>query len=487
LKFFGTIFIFLFFISCKKDVAKINYGEYPAEVGKIIANNCATAGCHNGISYLSSGGLNLQSWASMFGGSNNGSAIIPYNSKFSTLCFYINTYSDLGIQNLPTMPLNKQPLTKEQVTLINNWIEAGAPDLNGNVMWANNAKRKKFYATNQGCDVVTVFDAETQLPMRYINVGTKGNIESPHQIKVSPDGQYWYVNFINNNILQKYRCSDDAFVGNIPLSPLAAGTSTVDDANNWNTMIITNDGKKAFCVSYQNSGKVACVDLENRKLLYFIGGFVNPHGIALNTDNTKIYITAQSGNYITEFDTAFNNYNRYSLQNGILDGNFGTFDIGVHDIIQSPNANEFAITCQNTNDMRIFNTQTNLVTSIVPTGIFPQEIVYSPTFNNYYISCTNDSVSFLKSYGVITKVNASNFVATKLACGYQPHGIAVDESKKQLYVLSRNINTSGPLPHHSGYCGGRNGFVNFIDLNTFAILPKKYELSVDPYFIVPRP
>jgi hypothetical protein len=38
-------------------------------------------------------------------------------------------------------------------------------------MWSDNPNRKKYYVLNQGCDVVTVFDAETQLPMRYITVG----------------------------------------------------------------------------------------------------------------------------------------------------------------------------------------------------------------------------------------------------------------------------------------------------------------------------
>lgn len=471
-------------------MGKVNYGEYPADVGKIIGNSCAISGCHNGASYLSSGNYNLLSWASMFAGSSSGSPVIPYSSKFSNLCYYINTYSELGIQSIPTMPLNKKPLSINDVKLISNWIDAGAPDLNGNVMWASNPKRKKLYACNQGCDVVIVIDAETQLPMRYISVGNKSGTESPHQVRVSPDGQYWYVNFINNNILQKFRCSDDSYVGDIPLTPVAAGTSTnsaIDDAYNWNTFVITNDGKKAFAVSYQPGGKVACVDLEKQKLLYFIGGFVSPHGIVLNASNTKLYITAQSGNYITEFDTAFTNYNKLSLQNGVAPGDGNIYDLGLHDIIQSPNANEFAVTCQNSNEVRLFNTLSGSVTAIIPTGVYPQEIIYTPLINSYFVSCTNDTVSFAKSYGVITKINAATNATTKVACGYQPHGIAVDESKKLLYVLSRNIQSNGPAPHHSNSCGGRNGFVSFIDVNTFKVISKKYELSVDPYFIAPRP
>jgi len=79
------------------------------------------------------------------------------------------------------------------------------------------------------------------------------------------------------------------------------------------------------------------------------------------------------------------------------------------------------------------------------------------------------------------------YTTTKIKCGFQPHGIAVDESKNLLYVLSRNILSKGPAPHHTSECIGRNGFVNFVDLNTFTPMKKRYELSVDPYFIFARP
>ena len=89
--------------------------------------------------------------------------------------------------------------------------------------------------------------------------------------------------------------------------------------------------------------------------------------------------------------------------------------------------------------------------------------------------------------GVVTKIDAGSLMASNVKIGYQPHGIAVDDSKKLLYVASRNVQSNGPTPHHTSQCLGRNGFVNFIDLNSFTVLPKRYELSVDPYFIYTRP
>jgi hypothetical protein len=98
------------------------------------------------------------------------------------------------------------------------------------------------------------------------------------------------------------------------------------------------------------------------------------------------------------------------------------------------------------------------------------------------------TIKFINSHGLITKINANNYQEVKhLSCGFQPHGIAADESKNLLYVLSRNISAKGPLPHHTSQCSGKNGFVNFIDLSLFSLLPKKYELSVDPYYIFAQP
>ncbi|MES2397481.1 MAG: hypothetical protein V4549_15840, partial [Bacteroidota bacterium] len=211
--------------SCTKDSAPPLFGDYPTDIGKIFTYKCATSGCHNESSADGAAGLSLTSYSSLFKGSVNGSPVIPYRSDFSSLCYFINTFDDLGPKNLPTMPVNSNPLSRSEVETIKAWIDNGAPDINGNIMWADNPNRKKYYVLNQGCDVVTVFDAATQLPMRYINVGNKPGGESPHQIKVSPDGQYWYVVFYANSILQKYRTSDDSFVGEVSLGAY----------QNWNT------------------------------------------------------------------------------------------------------------------------------------------------------------------------------------------------------------------------------------------------------------
>jgi YVTN family beta-propeller protein len=472
----ALVFLMAVFVSsCKKDVGEANLGDYPNDVGKIIALKCATQGCHDAKSKNAASGLDLSSWQSLFEGSNSGNAVIPFRSDFSTLFYFINTYPELGLTNEPTMPINQPKLSKEEVEIIKSWIDRGAPDIKGNIKWANNPLRKKIYVVNQGCDVVTVFDSETKLPIRYITVGNKPNVvEVPHMVKVSPDGQYWYVVFLGTSLMQKFRCSDDAFVGETTLGP----------SLDWNTIVISGDGKKGYSVAWTSNGRVAAVDLVNMKLLHHVGGFNFPHGVGLNATNDTIYVTAQTGNFIFKIDTAFNNADQISIDPGFPPSSSSKLD--AHEIQLSPDGKDFFITCQKTNDVRVFNIATQQVTHIIPTAYFPQEFAISNNLKKLYVSSPYDSISAPGVRGSITEIDLQTYQTRMIPVGFMPHGIGVDESTNLLYVASRNIYTDGPAPHHSSACAGRNGFLNIIDLNTFKVLPKRTELSVDPYSVSVR-
>ena len=476
---YSTIFILIvFLIGCTKDSAPPTFGDFPTEIGEIFTYKCATSGCHNTASYKAAANLNLTSFATLFQGSSSGSPIIPYRSDFSSLCYFINTYSEFGPINNPTMPLNGNALSKEEVKTIKDWIDNGAPDINGNIMWSDNPNRKKYYVLNQGCDVVTVFDAATQLPMRYITVGNKPNIpESPHMIRVSPDGKYWYVVFVANNILQKYRTSDDSFVGEVTLG--------IDV--NWNTITISDDSKKAYCVSWQaNNSRLAIVDIENMVLLHNVGGgnFNDAHGVALNKTNDTIYITRQTGNYIYKIDTNLNN----GFQEISIDGNIPnqTSSLDPHEIVFSQDGLRYFVSCQTSNQVRVMNTAGDYLIQTIATGQRPLEFTISNARNKLFVSCQDEPGTTSTSKGSVTVIDMINLQPINYAVGFQPHGLAIDETNGYLIVASRNLLNNGPTPHHTGVCG-RNGFVSYFNINTMQLLSNKTEVASDPYSVAIRP
>jgi len=472
---FIPLLLLFFLFSCTKDSAPPELGDFPTEVGKIFTYKCATSGCHNAASYQGAADLNLSSFADLFKGSSNGSPVIPYRSDFSSLCYFINTYDEYGPKNTPTMPLNASPLSNAEVKTIKDWIDNGAPDINGYVMWSENPNRKKYYVLNQGCDVVTVFDAKTQLPMRYITVGNDPTTaESPHMIKFSPDGQYWYVVFVGNNILQKYRASDDAFIGEVNLGAF----------QNWNTITISNDSKRAYCVSWQTNSRLAIINLQTMQLKNNVGGFTNAHGIALNNSNDTIYMTAQTGNYIYKVDTALNTINEIRLDGSLT--SVSTSSLDPHEIQFSPDGSKYFVTCQTTNQVRVMSTVGDNLLQVINTGEYPQEMVKSSNKNKLYVTCVEDPNTNPKIHGSVTVIDMSSYVANNYKVGYQPHGIGLDEANGYVIVANRNIISNGPTPHHTGVCG-RNGFVNYFNINTMQLLSKKTEVASDPYSVAVRP
>lgn len=475
------IVVFAVFLSfCKKDPAIIDISEtgYPKEIGELIVTQCAVSGCHNDISKNAASGLSLSTWDKLFEGARSGSAVIPYRHSLSTFFLFTNTHEDLGLSNIPTMPINGPPLSREQILMISAWIDRGAPNNKGKIKFADNPKRKKYYVTNQGCDLVFVFDSETDLAMRVIDVGNSAAIESPHMVKVSPDGNYWYVCFTNGNVIQKFRTSDDRFVGEANIT-----------LGNWNTFVITKDGKNAFVVDWSFDGRVAWVDLESMEMkkLYQGSGLMKwPHGSALSPDDKYLYVTSQTGNYIYKIDIRnpnFPDFEEISLVPGELPSNLSSID--PHEIIFSPDGTKYFVACQKSNELRVMQASNDSLIARIPTGEYPQEFGMSYSTDYLFVTCMEDRTTFPGNIGSVTVVNyKTNQFVKHISTGTQPHGIAVDDEKGLVYIANRNIDISGPAPHHTTECGGRNGYLNAIEINTLELKRGfRPEVSSDPYSI----
>ena len=463
--------------ACSKDPQVVNYGDFPIEIGKIFGNKCSTSGCHDDKSNATCENFNMASFTKLFLGSEHGSPVIPYRSDFSTLCASVNTYPELGFVSGPTMPLNANVLSKEEVLTIKNWIDNGAPDINGKVMWSENPNRKKYYVLNQGCDVVTVCDAATQLPMRYVTVGNLPTTEVPHMIRISPDGNYWYVVFVNNNILQKYRTTDDVLVGQVTLG---ADLS-------WNTITISDDNTKAYCVSWQGSSKIAAVDLATMKVIHYNIGTTNAHGSALNKTNDTLYVTSQYGNFIYKIDTGFTMVPmQVTLDMSVIPSSTpNTLD--PHEIIFSTDGSKYFVTCQASNQVRVLSTTSNALIQIINTGSMPLEIVKSSVQQKLYVTCENEqNPNNPQQVGCVTVIDMNSYSASNYPVGFQPHGITLDETNGYVIVASRNVLASGPPPHHTTACG-RTGFVNYFNIATMDLLEKETVVASDPYSIAIKP
>jgi DNA-binding beta-propeller fold protein YncE len=441
---------------------------YPPEVKEILVKKCATSGCHNEISKETAGGISFETWNSMFEGGNSGAVTIPYRPDFSVTMFFVNTDSTRGISLLPTMPYNSAPLTDSEYSVLKNWIAKGAPDKNGFVKFSEYPGGQKLYIANRVADVITVLDVTSNLAIRYIDAGITDSTEFPHMVRCSPDGKYWYVIFFANGILQKFNTADNSLAGNILIG-----------SGSWNSITISSDSKKAFVTEV--SGKIATVNLETMSLGQVWTGFLSPQGSALNENNDTLYVTSQSGNFI--YKIPVNNpigFDTISIEAGAVPNSTPSLD--PNQIIFSNDFSKYYVSCQRSNEVRVVQTSNDSLLSVIQTSKFPTEMKLSSSYPYLFVSCMSEPNAGNSILGRIDVINTNaNAVIKSIMSGHQPHGLAVSDAYKRVYVANRNISHGGPSPHHNSPFG-RNGYLTAIDLSTLELIPGfKSEVSVDPY------
>lgn len=446
-------------------------GQYPDDVNAILVNKCATAGCHNAQSYVNAGNLRLDKWENLFAGSSNGAVVIPYGGDNSSLLYFINTDSTKGPVLTPRMPLDRAPLSAAEYATISTWIAAGAPDKSGNVPFAANAStRQKVYISQQGCDLIAVVDAQSGIIMRYIGVGMSPGIEVPHCVRFTPDGQSAYVSFTQGQYIQKIDTKTDAVVASLPVG-----------IGGWNMFQLSPDGTKMMLADF-NNGIMQYIDLTSMKIVSTYYDLVNPHGIASTPGFDTFFVTEQYGNTI--YKMTLKGYTKKISLDG-KDPNNTALTYDPHGIIMSPDHSKYFVTCQASNEVRVMDAHSDTLIKVIPVGAYPQEFVMTKSNPYILVSCEEDITSDYPAFkGSIYVINYNTLDTVKRITGpfYQIHGIAVDDQSGLIYIASRNITTSGPAPHHTSVCGGRNGYYSIYDLNTF--LPhdgKRYESTVDPY------
>ncbi len=451
-------------------------GAYPAVVGDIFMNRCATAGCHNEASYTGAGGLRLDSWEHLFDGGVNGAVVVPYSSDYSSLMYFINTDANLGPVAIPTMPLNHDPLTKEEYLAVKKWIDEGAPDKDGNIAFASNPDtRQKVYAIHLGCDMVAVIDAEKNVVMRYIPVGKTDGLEMADYIRVSPDGRYAYVCMWFGEEMHVIDTRTDKVVANIPLNNIL-----------WSIMSMSSDGSKVAVTNADNH-QVAIVNTATASMQYLPGtSFLNPNGVAGNKSFDTFYVTSLFGNTLYKYSNG--NTKTISIDGKPLTTTNGNGAPNPFEVGMSPDYTKYFITCHQTNEVRVFNTQNDSLVKVIPVGIRPTALTFAPNKPYLFVACSEDvSTGIFK--GTVYVIDYNTLEVVKIIAGdfYQPNSIAINEQDNTFYVFSRNQNYDGPAPHHSGPCSGRNGYYQVYDLNTLE--PKngrRYEILVDPFIAASR-
>lgn len=472
---------------CKHDplTAVVADGGFPDAVNRIMITRCATGpgggGCHNGTGAANAASLRLDTWDALFDGSGHGATVVPYDTINSSLLHYINTDSTIGSVAFPGMPYtgsqhSTSPLSRSEYELIRRWIAQGAPDKNGRIAFADNAEtRQKIYLTQQGSDILSVIDAQRRVIMRHIPVGVTSAVESPHCVRVSPDGQAAYVSFLQGDFMQKIDTRTDKVVGRVQLS-----TGSANGEAMWNLLHISSDSRKIMIADFVR-GVLQIVDGASMTIEETIPtNFLSPHGIASLPGFDTVFITGQYGNTVYKLIRSAGDYKRISIDGGPIQATAGTRD--PHEIIMSPDYGRYFLSCEASNEIRVLDTRSDAILKAIAVPAKPQELAMSSTKPYLFVTCMEAASTTPGARGAVIVINYNTLEIVKTIWGpfWQPHAITVDDRNGTFYVATTN--QSGPSTGHNHTSGGKHGWYNVYSLETLEpVLSRQYETLVLPY------
>ncbi|MEP7217854.1 MAG: hypothetical protein ABI876_03005 [Bacteroidota bacterium] len=422
---------------------------YSKHIDPIFQNGCGGTSCH--LSGGNSSGVALNTWAlAMAGNDDYGAEIIPFSAEKSHLFQHINTDTTLAPIADPHMPLGRDPLPIEQIKLMRRWINEGAKNDAGEI-YLGDQTRPRIFVTAQSEDKVTTIDLATEHIMRYISVGASSAIKpaSPHNIVLSPDHAFFYVNLINGGKVEKYDAKTFAKLGDVTV-----GRSPAQIA-------ITHDGSALYVSNFDLTlaqrfiVRVNAATMTVTDTIFDVGNA--PHGVLLSADEKRLYTTNALGDDISVINLATKEVEQripVSPGNPLPPGTKDKYEPYQGEL--SPDGVFLWVTCRASAEVRVIETVGGRVIDSIKVGNRP--LIPKLTPDGLHLWVPNQADNTIS----IIDVGSRTVVATITGLRVQPHAIVFSTDGRRAYVSCENQN--GDQHHPTVGSSAIPGIVYVIDV-----------------------
>jgi len=466
----GAVSMVLFaWLGCDLGVpvdANIGTIVYSKHIQPIFDRSCLGSGCHNAADAAED--LVLESWGSLFVGSEHGAMVVPFRPEKSHLVFHMNIDSTLAPVAEPAMPPDV-PLERGTIELLMRWIREGAKNDAGNVAFSE-TPAGKVYVTNQADDEIAVIDIQSNLLMRMVPVGVLDNRtsppEAPHNIVVDPKREFYYVNMIVASELWKFRVSDNSMIDRVALGSNSSPAQVV----------ITADGTSAYVSNFDLTGTRRGIQILNTQTMQVTATVTDPrilacHGVQLTHDGKWLWTANQQSDNIAIIDTDTDSLAAIlKVDPSVTDLPLGAPQFGPYQLVFTPDDQFAYVTCRFSNEVRVFNTITRQLVTTIPVGVNPLILDISPDGQIVYVANRGTGASPSTSVSVIRTSDNSEMTRIQ-GVGVEPHGVAVTGDGHYVYVSCENINNP-ETPHHPVSGMKTPGYVVVINTATNEIIKR---------------
>ncbi len=444
---------FVSLYNCSENEDSVNEGAisyntvdsiiYSKHVNPLLVEASATL-VQNGI-YPE--GLKVDTWENLISGFSGGEVLIPYDAENSLL-----------IELLSKMDLGDDAPDTSEINFLKRWINEGAKNDAGEVPYENSSDL--VYVCNQGDASVSVIDAQAQLVIRRIDLQELGYSASakPHHIAVEADGSAWYVSLIGENRVLKFNRANQMLgsvetqvPGLLYIHPISSKLYV---------------GRSMSAVNPPSS--IAVVNRDQMTLMTEIPlVFDRPHALLAQSNGKYLFSASLAENRIAIIDVATDEVEDYFTDSG------DAF-VYVHFSESADNGKLYA-TGQVSNKLHIYNVSASgeiSVANTVDADMAPWHPLTLADGNVVFGNQKSNTVSIVDpAMASISKTISGNGLS-------MPHGSAISNDGRYLFISSRNIN-GGYTPRYPFDVAAETGTVAVIDLQTQSLV-KVLEIGAQP-------
>lgn len=434
------------------DYDTFNPVVYSQHVQKVFTVSCNTAACHNDAD--DAAGLRLTTYTALAQGSSFGGQVVPFRPDRSPL--YLHMTGEIQ----PLMPLALDPLRDDILRMFKRWIEAGAPNDAGQVMYSN--VTKKAFVACQGENAVAALDLDSGLLVRLLT------IDQPHSVFVDAANDRLYVTRFENasNNIQMYDANtyellDFAQGGTFPaLLGIPPGK---------NQLWVTN-----FDTGASPDNAVRILDPTTLdEIDSFSLPISQPHGLAFSPDGSLVYVSNIGSSDISIFTT-----NPLGVDEGSipLPTVAGIPNQQPQQCVISPDGSRLYVSALGSDRVHVFRTDTRDWGTSVEVGDAPWHLALSPQTNELWVAnWIGESVSILSLVNPDAPVQVAELRPNRplnpsLPAFERPIGISLRPGTNFMYVANANDDGTGQ-GHHPPPDGQKNpGSVTTLNVLTRTVV-----------------
>ncbi len=302
---------------------------------------------------------------------------------------------------------------------------------------AAQAPSYRILVSSESGDIVTqlVWDGSALRTVKVVPVGIMpADIDGPHNVTVSPDGQFWYVTIAHGTpygTLWKMAADGDTVVGKAQVEMFPT------------TISLTPEGELAFVANSDFHGDhprmnvVTIIYTPKMLPLTNLPSCDMPHGVKVNHAGTKAYVSCMNSDEVLEIDRAsLAITRRHATGPGMTHmseppaggGRGAAHDCSPTFVSVSPDDRRLYVACNHRNTLQVLDAVTLELVKEIPTGTGAYNAEPSP--DGKWVIVTNKKDRSISLIDATSLTEVARIPTSKPF----PHGVAYSPDSRYAFV-----------------------------------------------------